>query len=969
MGKKPVEEIVRLATYTATLCFARNTVYYCSTTINFSLLRILFQMKFFTKLAFCFLFFAFMPKANATHYRAGEILYELIGNYQYRCSVITYSKTSYPSNLADRDSVEISWGDGTSSIIFRVNGVDQDGNGVPDGQMLANDIQKNVYVGIHTYPGAPPPPNRYYIISFKDLNRIDGINNIDGGNSVNIPFYVEDTLKFPTDLANIGFNSSPILLNPPIDYANVNDTFYHNPNAYDPDGDSLDFQLIPPLQSQGTNVPLYKFPDIYCTTNDIFTINRHTGELIWAVPCQQGVFNIAILIKEYRNGVNLGTLIRDMQIIVGNNPNNPPQIADVPDTCIRAGDTLHVNVRAVDGNATQTVTLTANGGPFFLNVSPAQFTATAGNPALGTFRWNTVCDHIQGQPYIVVFKAEDNYMVPGPNGPTLMPLVDLETWQIRVIPPPVENLTGTATASGIVLNWQNPYKCAGFQNFRGFSVWRKTGCDNFIPDYCETGLAARGYTKITANNIFTYSYTDATTVVGQEYTYRVLAHFSKLSPNGIFQFDQVESVPSNEVCVFKPINVPVMLNVDVQQTDVANGQIFVRWSKPLAGGSNLDTIQNPPPYRFDLYRGTGFNFANPVLINSTTANSFSLLNDTSFTDVNLDTKTTPWSYRVIFYSNNDTVGVTATASSIFLQVAPSDQALVLGWQENVPWTNDSFSVFRFNKLTSQFDSVGVSYSHKYVDAGLTNDSTYCYYVKGYGHYTLDVFPKPLINKSQQECGTPVDTVPPCPPTLMVRNDCDQYNNQPWNATQFINYLSWTNQPDTCASDITHYNIYYGSDSAGMILLDSITSKDDTTYQHVMNDNLAGCYAVTALDRIGNESAFSNVFCIDNCPYYVLPNTFTPNGDGQNELFHPYKPYRFVPKIEMRIYNRWGEEVFRTEDPEINWDGKDQKSGKNVNDGVYLYAGFYYEQRLGGLVKKPLSGEKKGGGIIHLIRGK
>jgi hypothetical protein len=69
-------------------------------------------------------------------------------------------------------------------------------------------------------------------------NRIDGINNIDNGNSVNIPFYVEDTLKFPTDAANIGLNNSPILLYPPIDYANVNDTFYHNPLAYDPDGDS-----------------------------------------------------------------------------------------------------------------------------------------------------------------------------------------------------------------------------------------------------------------------------------------------------------------------------------------------------------------------------------------------------------------------------------------------------------------------------------------------------------------------------------------------------------------------------------------------------------------------------------------------------------------------------------------------------------------------------------------------------------
>ena len=154
----------------------------------------------------------------------------------------------------------------------------------------------------------------------------------------------------------------------------------------------------------------------------------------------------------------------------------------------------------------------------------------------------------------------------------------------------------------------------------------------------------------------------------------------------------------------------------------------------------------------------------------------------------------------------------------------------------------------------------------------------------------------------------------------------------------------------------------------MTLLDSILSRDDTTFNHLLSESLAGCYAVTALDRVGNQSTYSNVFCIDNCPYYVLPNTFTPNGDGKNDLFHPFKPYRFVPKIEMKIFNRWGVQIFSTEDPEINWDGKDDK-GKDVNDGVYLYAGFYYEQRLSGLVKRPLSGQKKGGGFIHLIRGK
>ena len=81
------------------------------------------------------------------------------------------------------------------------------------------------------------------------------------------------------------------------------------------------------------------------------------------------------------------------------------------------------------------------------------------------------------------------------------------------------------------------------------------------------------------------------------------------------------------------------------------------------------------------------------------------------------------------------------------------------------------------------------------------------------------------------------------------------------------------------------------------------------------------------------------------------------------------PLKFAEITEIRIYNRWGEEVFKTEDPYIGWNGKVNNTGKDCSDGVYLYAGYYYEQRLGGLVRQPLSGEKKGGGFIHLIRGK
>ncbi len=934
-------------------------------------------MKGFVKLLFAFtvLFVGFSQPVFATHYRAGEILYELIGPFQYKVTVKTYSKYDGISRQADKNEVVVFWGDGTADTVARSNGVDGDGDGYRDGVIIANDpisIKYSEYTKIHTYPGAPPPPGRNYVVGMQDLNRIDGIANF--ANSVDIPFYVEDTLKYPTDLANIGFNSSPILTYPPIDYANLNDTFFHNPGAYDINRDSLDFKLVPCKLNLGQEIPLFSFPDQYCRArtqpNNAFTIDRHTGQITWATPCQIGIFNIAILVTEFRNGISIGTMLRDMQIIVLNERNDPPQLVIAPDTCIRAGENLVINISATDPDVGQTVTLSAVGGPFNVASSPAVFAQTniSPPPARGRFTWATNCSHISRQPYLTVFRGADDYKQPG-NPPVLTPLVDLETWQVTVIAPPPLNLTAVATNQAVTLSWLNPYTCASSPDFRGFSVWRKGGCDLFTPEYCETGLGGRGYTKLTGANIFTYSFVDNTTVVGQQYTYRVVAHFSKLSPNGIFQFDANESVPSNGVCVYMPVSVPAIVNVDVLQTDIANGRIFVRWTKPLAGGVNLDTIQNPPPYRFDLYRGNGFNLVNPVLISSTPdASSFSALADTTYTDAALNTKDSAFSYKVLFYANNDTVGASAAASSVYLNVSPSDQSLFLSWNENVPWSNDSFAIFRLNKVTSVFDPIDTVYSRTYTDTALINDSLYCYFVRAYGHYDLNSFPTPLINNSEEDCAVPIDTVPPCPPVLTVRNDCDQYNGVPWTAADYINYLTWTNQNDPCSNDINRYYIYFGEDSASMVVIDSILSRDDTTYNHRLIESLAGCYAITAADRVGNESGYGNVFCIDNCPYYVLPNAFTPNGDGANEKFTPFKPYRFVPKIEMKIFNRWGEQVFSTEDPDINWDGKDQK-GKDVSEGVYVYSGYYYEQHQTGLVKKPLSGQKKGGGFIHLIRGK
>lgn len=915
---------------------------------------------FYIKLLIAIAIFTTSSDVFATHNRAGEIYYEYIGPLSYRATIVTYTKISGISAAADRPELELDWGDGSSEIIQRSNGPVV--GGVPDGELINNDIKMNIYISnVHTYQGPQP----FYVISMADPNRIEDIVNIAGGaGSVNIPFYVEDTIRyFPPEIFT--GNSSPILLNPPIDFANINEVFYHNPNAFDPDGDSLFFSLRASLQALGENVPGFQFPDQFPPgPNNNFTINSQTGEITWDVPLQVGIYNVAILIREYRNGILIGTMLRDMEIFVADTDNDPPILQPLIDTCIVAGESISTNLTATDPNPGDIVTITANGAPFQIDPSRVTFNNTPGNPATAFFEWQTICNDIRNQFYQVVFKAEDNFVS---IGGASIPLVDLESWLIRVIPPPPDSLFGEIVGNSIVLNWDEPYICEDADKFLSFSVWRKIGCENINRLPCETGLVGTGY-ELIATNITDYTFTDTDVDRGNVYSYRIVANFGVQPPSPAAPiFDLAESVPSNEVCLELPLDLPVITNVSVDSTDEVNGVIFVQWSKPRAGESLLDTLLDEPPYIFELYRSEGFFGDNFNLIETFTAPSYTLMNDTLFYDSLLNTVDNPYSYKVIFKSENGaiTLGETSTASSIYLEIGAGDGSLSLTWQEFVPWINETYTIFRADEFSGIYDSIDIVDVQAYLDTGLINGEEYCYFIRSAGSYGSEGLINPIINFSQKLCEIAIDTTPPCSPSLTIENDCVEFAGEIWTAENFQNRLSWIIDPE-CADDTETFNVFYAPSRVDDYILLETTSSN--SFIHQINNSLAGCYYVTAIDSNENESRNADTICIENCAFYALPNVFTPNGDGINDFFTPFPGWRFVEKIEMKIFNRWGNLVKETENPAINWDGTDQVSGKPLNNGVYLYTGFYFVRRLNGdLERIPLPPNDSGGGTIQLIR--
>jgi len=94
----------------------------------------------------------------------------------------------------------------------------------------------------------------------------------------------------------------------------------------------------------------------------------------------------------------------------------------------------------------------------------------------------------------------------------------------------------------------------------------------------------------------------------------------------------------------------------------------------------------------------------------------------------------------------------------------------------------------------------------------------------------------------------------------------------------------------------------------------------------------GFYELTATDQYGCQ--FTNSFVVEEtCPLNLfVPNTFTPNNDGINDVFIPVFEGVKLIDYEVKLYDRWGTLVFESKDPSIGWDGT--SNGKKLPSGYY-----------------------------------
>ena len=353
----------------------------------------------------------------ATHLMGGQIVATNIGGYDYEIKLTAYRDTiGIPMATAAMFEISMDSAGVNLPIYFLTVPADSMSGGLVMGVSAAYGVEVYTYTDTITLPG-----DGYYTISWQDCCRNVAIINMANAGGENFAL----STSFTVDSLNP--NSSPSYLSLPVAYLPSDTLWQYNPLPFDPDGDSLTWSLTTPLGSSASGMPVlgYQFLDdttLYSNSSHPFSLDSITGELSWNAK-MHGNFVAAFLIEEYRNGVKIGEMRRDMQYIVVSDTSNylpvisnmmsfPSNSGGYPYVIISPSQNYSVSLLASDPNVNDVVTLSSFGEPFNLQTSSPSFLTFPtgnGNEIEGVFSWTPDMLDVRTQPYLVVFRVSDGF--------------------------------------------------------------------------------------------------------------------------------------------------------------------------------------------------------------------------------------------------------------------------------------------------------------------------------------------------------------------------------------------------------------------------------------------------------------------------------------------------------------------------------------------------------------------------------
>jgi gliding motility-associated-like protein len=354
-------------------------------------------------------------KVLATHLAGSDITYTCLGGNSYRIDLTFYRDclgTSAPPSVLlnfHSNSCNIDFND----YLLPANGTGQEITYPCPGLTTSCDdpsspnpgIQEYRYTGVVNFPIQCSD----WIISWQYCCRNCDITTIvvpspcvPGSNP---GMYISARL----DNLNISCNNSPVFTNNPIVFVCVGQSFTYNHGAVDPDGDSLVYSLVDPRDSINKIVtwqPGYSATDPVQSSPGV-TINQTTGDIVMN-PTQQEVGILSVLVEEFRDGVKIGQVVRDMEIYVLPCTNNIPTATGMNgtpdhDTTVCPGTQLCFDIFSNDLDPNQVVTMSWNAA-----ISGATFTISGFPFPTGHFCWTPTSADISTIPHTFTLTVVDN---------------------------------------------------------------------------------------------------------------------------------------------------------------------------------------------------------------------------------------------------------------------------------------------------------------------------------------------------------------------------------------------------------------------------------------------------------------------------------------------------------------------------------------------------------------------------------
>ncbi|XZF13281.1 gliding motility-associated C-terminal domain-containing protein [Chitinophagaceae bacterium MMS25-I14] len=301
-------------------------------------------------------------RSDATHIFGGELYYTNVSGLQYSVTLVLYGDcagASFPFLQGATPSIEV-YNNNTS---FTTMTLAQNGPGVEVTPVCPSQVNNTTC----TNPTNPVPGVKRYIYTGTitlnttstnwrfDFTGNTGPGSVAGrsGTITNITNPSSSTVSLEATLNNtVGVNSSPTYTTVPTPFFCINKPANYNPGAVDPNGDNLTFALTPGLVAGGgtvTYLPGYTSTQPLAVAAGSQSFSTTNGQLSFTPNIAQTSL-VVYKVSEFRNGVLVGTSMREMNFIVLSTCNNNPPGGNI--TTSSGGnviDTTNVTVCASQG--------------------------------------------------------------------------------------------------------------------------------------------------------------------------------------------------------------------------------------------------------------------------------------------------------------------------------------------------------------------------------------------------------------------------------------------------------------------------------------------------------------------------------------------------------------------------------------------------------------------------------------------